>query len=186
MAKKVTKSKKNIEEGVKKKVTKKRRVSRVSKEVPILTKEEELELKKVIFYNWLEIPSQWRGLDENMLRRYGIEEPEDIELCQIINQVEFAKKYKLHVNTLTKWKRAYYEGDGGHSKRKNWVKARMKDVNAAVFNNVLIHGDSSRATYLAKYAGELEDQVAVRSEELSKLTRMFQDQAKNKNEEGGK
>lgn len=90
----------------------------------------------------------------------GIDDPVIIEVIQCRTQRDFAIKYDVHENTLTRWADIIQEkGLAIHDDYRKWVLGLAKNVLFAMYSNAMntrnLNADRDRLNFL-KYAGWVE------------------------------
>ena len=106
------------------------------------------------FRVWMALPHIFRGSDELMLDRLGIQDVEVRELLGIKTKVAFGEKFKVSPGTMTIWKNEILAKDYLYQDTKKWVKSVMSNVIGSVYKKSLVEGDANRGKFLATYAGQ--------------------------------
>lgn len=98
-------------------------------------KEKEYELYKL----WKSLPPVILGTSEQeLIKKFGIDDPLHIELVQIKTQGEFAKKYGVSIDTTSDWNaRMKKEGNDYMDMSRQWAMQLNKNVVMAHYNKII-------------------------------------------------
>ena len=98
-------------------------------------KKKEYELYKL----WKSLPAIILGTTEqDLIKKFGMDDPLQIELIQIKTQKGFAEKYGLDKNTPSEWnERMEKEGNEHLDETRKWAKKLNKNVVFALYNKIM-------------------------------------------------
>lgn len=88
---------------------------------------------------WKSLPSFLKGQPRVALEKFGIEEEAVFELLAIKTQLDFSKKYKVDVGTLTDWNKRL-EKDGLSKSLNAWARKLTPNVIFALYKNIIKSG----------------------------------------------
>jgi hypothetical protein len=96
--------------------------------------------RKELFKYWFSFPFFFKGMNRKQIeKRVGIDDDLSIELLSCKYMGDFAKKYDVHINTLTQWKKDILSDEHYDPFRevKQWTQGLIKNIIAATYNSAL-------------------------------------------------
>ena len=84
---------------------------------------------------WKSLPSFLKGQPKVALEKFGVEEESLFELLSIKTQLEFSRKYKIDIGTLTDWNKRL-EKDGLVTDINSWARKLTPNVIFALYKNI--------------------------------------------------
>jgi hypothetical protein len=127
-----------------------KKIKKPKKGIPIksdLKRKKEFE----IFARWLAISPLLKFLTEKELAKIGVDDPEEMKLLKIKTQEEFAKKFKLNVDTLTDWKKKKNLWELVDELKKQWGKSKTPSVLTGFYRKAVSEGDAARVKLWLQY-----------------------------------
>lgn len=101
-------------------------------------------LNEFYFYQlWRSLPSLLKGKDKDELKRVGFEDDLFIELLQIKNKSEFAKRFNLSLSTLKSWDEKIKAEDLIFKSLYDWAKPLTPNVVLALYRTAVKSGRAS-------------------------------------------
>jgi len=85
------------------------------------------------------------------------------DVFTIRNEEDFGKKYGVHRNTLTTWKRSVGFQEKVDEKCKEWGRAKIPDVLASLFRTILKKGNKSEVQLWLEYFGGFTQKTEILS-----------------------
>lgn len=99
----------------------------------------ENETKYVLYQAWRSLPAMFKGIGEKELKdKFGIEDPEIIELAGLKTQGDFAARFGIGIETCSRWNNKM-EADGfDHlAGARRWADKLTKNVVFAHYNKLI-------------------------------------------------
>ena len=90
-----------------------------------------------LYVIWKALPPIYRGREEEVLKKLGIEDREALDLLQLKNQGNFAEKYGIDAGTLTDWNKKIREGNLTAPYRNGRFKEMLDNVNGSFIANLV-------------------------------------------------
>ncbi|MDP3729180.1 MAG: hypothetical protein Q8R26_00275 [bacterium] len=103
------------------------------------------------YLTWKSLPSVLKGKTREELTDLGYNDELLVELLQIKNQAEFAKKFDLQPVTLSEWNKRIQENDLLTNGIKDWSKKLTKNVISALYERTLKTGNASDTKLWLQY-----------------------------------
>ena len=77
---------------------------------------------------WKSLPAMLKGQNEETLRKFGIEDELSIEMLKIKTQTEFAKRFKIKIDTTTEWNKILIDKNLINESIHRWAKMITPNV----------------------------------------------------------
>ncbi len=133
---------------------------KTKKSVP---KESEIQRIKEFetFAEWLALSPLLKLLSEEQLTKIGVDDPREIELLKIKTQTEFAKKFKLSIDTLTDWKKRSELWELVDKYLEDWGAKKTPSVILGLYRKAVSEGDAPRVKLWLEYFKKFKETSKV-------------------------
>lgn len=111
----------------------------------------------------------WRSLPRSILKqvsqeelidRFGFDDPQVLDLVQLHTQGDFADKYGININTLTDWNKKLNENDP-LAEARGWALGLTKNVVLSMYNHAVRKGNAELYKLFFKVVNEWQEKIKI-------------------------